>query len=98
MFARGLPLLLLLILTLPLPCRADDTAAVTNPEVVRIRAALDESGSAAYRIHALRVGVSRRAPRSAFIKGSDLPRRIEVAFSFWVLQGAGRVILVDTGW
>jgi glyoxylase-like metal-dependent hydrolase (beta-lactamase superfamily II) len=65
--------------------------------VVRIRTALDESGSAAYRIFALRVGVSRRAPRDVFIKDSDLPRRIEVAFSFWVLQGAGRVILVDTG-
>ena len=50
-----------------------------------------------YTIHALRIGTTPDAKRSIFITDPLMPNRIEVSFSFWVLKGHDRVILVDTG-
>ena len=50
-----------------------------------------------YRIFVVRVGRSETARRNLFIVDKRLPKQIEVAFVFWIIEGNGRLILVDTG-
>jgi len=74
------------------------SSAEASSEAQAIDAVLQSTPSATpYRIYALRVGTTTAARRNLFIKDPDLPKTIEIAFSFWVIKGAGRIILVDTG-
>ncbi len=83
---------------LSLPSASDEsTQRAVLLQVERIRAALDDAPKIDYRIHAIRIGRTMRARRNLFIKDPSMPKRIEVAFSFWIIEGGGRVILVDTG-
>jgi glyoxylase-like metal-dependent hydrolase (beta-lactamase superfamily II) len=76
---------------------ANDGSKNNDEQVKQIRAALNNGPQSNYRIFALRVGAASKARRNVFIVDPSLPRRIEVAFSFWVLKGNDRVILIDTG-
>lgn len=62
-----------------------------------MRAVLNVQQRANYQIYALRIGTTSNAPRNLFIVDPSLPKRIKIAFSFWVLRGDDRIIVVDTG-
>ncbi len=83
-----------------LSSKAESTSSPVNTraaaETERILAATTDSPSG-YRIIAVQIGRTRTAPRGLFINDPSLPHRIEISFSFWVLVGEGRVILIDTG-
>jgi glyoxylase-like metal-dependent hydrolase (beta-lactamase superfamily II) len=68
-----------------------------NKEAKKIYDVLNAEQRAEYRIFALRIGVTDDASRNLFIADPSLPKRIEVAFSFWVIKGSDRLIVVDTG-
>ena len=67
------------------------------PNADAVRATLPSPAQDDYRIFAVRVGHSSTARRNLFIADRTLPKRIEVAFAFWIIEGNGRLILVDTG-
>jgi glyoxylase-like metal-dependent hydrolase (beta-lactamase superfamily II) len=66
-------------------------------DATSIRAVLRASPRADYRLFALCIGRSLRARRGLFIADPSLPKFIEVTFSFWVLESADRIILIDSG-
>jgi glyoxylase-like metal-dependent hydrolase (beta-lactamase superfamily II) len=84
---------LLLVAPVSMNVRADKAST----EAEKIKAALAEGPGADYRIQAIQTGYTKTARRNLFIADASLPRRIAVSFSFWVISGGGRVILVDTG-
>lgn len=95
---RLAPYLLLFATLLSLSIAANETPRhAVDSEAARIRTVLGDAPKTDYRIHAVRIGHTRHARRNLFIADPSLPRRIEVAFSFWIVEGRGRVILVDTG-
>jgi hypothetical protein len=58
-----------------------------------VRAVLESSPRASYRIFAVRVGTAPDARRGLFIADPSMPKRIEVAFAFWVLKSKERIAL-----
>lgn len=85
-----------LLIMLPGPQTAA-AAEPAPPSADDIRAFLADSRPADVRMLAVRVGTSKHARRGLFIADGARPERIEVAFSFWIIAGQGRVVLVDTG-
>ena len=49
-----------------------------------------------YEVHAVRFG-SVPFPVSNLVAGAEAGRSIDIAFTVWVIRGAGRVVLVDAG-
>ena len=50
-----------------------------------------------YEIYAVRYATLKDFPVSGLVKGADKARRMDVAATFWVIKGGGRVILFDAG-
>jgi glyoxylase-like metal-dependent hydrolase (beta-lactamase superfamily II) len=71
--------------------------AATPVDAESIRAALGEPPATGWTMHAVRVGVTRGAKRATFIADPRLGDRLNIAFSFWVLRGHDRILLIDTG-
>jgi glyoxylase-like metal-dependent hydrolase (beta-lactamase superfamily II) len=52
----------------------------------------------AYEVYAVLYGTAPGCPVSFLVQGADPERKIDLAFTFWVLKGpAGRTVLVDAG-
>jgi len=77
--------------------QAGDTSETIAKQAKKIRVVLEAEPPSDYRIYAIRIGTTLKARRNLFIVDPSLPKRIEVAFSFWVVKGEARVILIDTG-
>jgi len=74
----------------------ENTAPVPRRE--DIRNALEKAApSPSYRMYALRVGIAPKTRRNLLIRDRTLPRHIPAAFSFWVIRGTDRTVLIDTG-
>ncbi|MEE8409073.1 MAG: MBL fold metallo-hydrolase, partial [Myxococcota bacterium] len=72
---------------------AASTGADAGGEIVAsLQAATPEA-----RLHAVRVARSPGAKRDLFIVDASLPKRMEIAFAFWVVRDQERIILIDTG-
>lgn len=69
----------------------------TMPGIEEIRAALAATTPTAYEMFAIRVAWCRRVRRATFIRDPTMPERIGIAFAFWLLRGAGRTVLIDSG-
>jgi glyoxylase-like metal-dependent hydrolase (beta-lactamase superfamily II) len=52
---------------------------------------------ATYSVHAVRYATIAGFPVRGLVAGADSARRIDIAMMVWVLQGDGRVVLVDAG-
>jgi len=76
---------------------AGDSAVNAWRLLDKIKSELQGEPESDYTIHALRIGTTPDAKRGIFITDPLMTDRIEVSFSFWVLKGHDRVILVDTG-
>lgn len=78
--------------------RADGISQDIAKQIEQIHDKLNSSPATdRYRIYALRIGLTHRARRGLFIADPALPKYVSVAFSFWVLKGTERIILIDTG-
>jgi glyoxylase-like metal-dependent hydrolase (beta-lactamase superfamily II) len=53
--------------------------------------------SPAYEAYAVRFATARDCPLANLVKGADPGRTIDLAMTFWVLKGGGRIVLVDAG-
>jgi glyoxylase-like metal-dependent hydrolase (beta-lactamase superfamily II) len=62
-----------------------------------IRSALDAPPEGGYEIYAMKVGASASARKKNFFERAADDERMAVSFSFFVLKGGGKTILVDTG-
>lgn len=72
-------------------------AAADSDEAKKTISVVNDGSKVDHRIFSLRIGVATEASRNLFIADPSLPKRIEVAFSFWLIEGGGRLIVVDTG-
>jgi glyoxylase-like metal-dependent hydrolase (beta-lactamase superfamily II) len=53
--------------------------------------------SPAYEAYAVRFATARDCPLAYLVKGAEPGRKIDLAMTFWVLKGPGRIVLVDAG-
>jgi glyoxylase-like metal-dependent hydrolase (beta-lactamase superfamily II) len=60
--------------------------------VVPVRGAGDT-----YEVYAVRFATIASFPVSSLVAGADRARRMDIAMMIWVLKGAGRVVVVDSG-
>lgn len=70
------------------------TTAVSADDISAALSAPPEGG---YRIFALRQGVSEKAKKRLFVDTAKKNERFKISFSFWLIQGNEKNILVDTG-
>lgn len=83
-------------------CRCTEPPApeIAAPEpitVERIRTAIDAPPPGGYDLLALRVGTAAKAKKRLFVAGAGTKQTVPIVFCFFAIVGAGRVILVDTG-
>ena len=51
-----------------------------------------------YEVYAVRYGTAPGCPVSFLVQGAEKERKVDLAFTFWVLKGpGGRTVLVDAG-
>ena len=50
-----------------------------------------------YEVRAIRYGTVRDFPVSVLVQGADPAERLDLALAFWLIQGADRTILFDSG-
>ena len=74
------------------PDKKTDTVSAND-----ISAALSAPPEGGYRIFALKQGESEKAKKRLFVDGAKKNERFKISFSFWLIQGAGKNILVDAG-
>ena len=53
--------------------------------------------AATYEVYAVRFATLANFPVASLVAGADRSRRMDIAMMVWVLKGAGRVALVDSG-
>lgn len=59
--------------------------------------ARSQSAAPVYSVEAIRYGTLKDFPVAGLVAGADRSRRMDIAMVFWLVQGNGRNILVDSG-
>ena len=77
--------------------RAGRSIAAFAAVVFALGAPRGRAQAATYEVYAVRFATLANFPVASLVAGADRSRRMDIAMMVWVLRGAGRVALVDSG-